>query len=87
MILNREVQAVLQAQYDFEGAYPNEKAARLKILRKAFSELLAKANKKAATQGLPRISEAELQEALGEPYREFKKQRDIEMRKLMKRIL
>jgi hypothetical protein len=87
MNLNREVQPVLQAQYDFEAAYPNEKAARLAILRKAFQELLLKVNEEARSRKLPTISEAELLEALGARYQEFKKQRDLEARNLMRRIL
>ena len=86
MSLNREVQPVLQAQYDLEAAYPNEKAARLEILRKAFQELLVKINQKAAIQKLPPVSELELVEALSTEYKEFKKQRDLEARAARSRI-
>ena len=69
---------MLQAQYDFEGAYPPNKAACRNSYYRLIDHYLEKYNASARATGQSQITRLELIEALGEPYREFKRQRDLE---------
>lgn len=70
---NDELEALLQAQYDWEGAWPQEKAAHQAAYYKLVKHYVRKYNATAAARGKAEITEAEFREALGEPYRDFKK--------------
>ena len=78
---NEELEALLQAQYDWEGAWPQEKAAYQEIFRRRIRHHVRKFNATAAAQGKRAITEAELREAIGPQYFEFKKARDRELSK------
>jgi hypothetical protein len=73
---NDELEALLQAQYDWEAAWPQEKAASQAAFYKLVKHYVRKYNGTAAARGQAEITEAELREALGDRYRAFKKARD-----------
>ena len=76
-----ELEALLQAQYDWEGAWPQEKAAYQQAFRRLLAHHVRKFNATAAARGKRPITEAELREAISERYYEFKKARDRELRR------
>ena len=78
---NDELEALLQAQYDWEGAWPQEKAACQKIFDRLIKHHIRKYNATASARGKREITEAELREAIGDRYYQFKKARDRELRK------
>jgi hypothetical protein len=78
---NKELEALLQAQYDWEGAWPQEKAAYQEIFNRLIKHHVRKFNATASARGKRQITEAELREAIGAPYHEFKKARDRELSK------
>ena len=73
---NDELEALLQAQYDWEGAWPKEKASRQSAFYKLVKHYVRKYNATAAARGKAEITEAEFREAIGERYRQFKKTSD-----------
>jgi hypothetical protein len=73
---NDELEALLLAQYDWEGAWPQEKAAYQAAFYKLVKHHVRKYNATAAARGKAAITEAEFREAIGERYRQFKKARD-----------
>lgn len=78
---NEELEALLQAQYDWEGAWPQEKAAYQKIFERLIKHHVRKYNAAASAKGKPEITEAQLREAIGARYYQFKKARDRELGK------
>jgi hypothetical protein len=78
---NDELEALLQAQYDWEGAWPQEKAAYQAIFNRLIKHHTRKFNATAAARGKRQITEAELRQAIGERYYQFKKARDRELNK------
>ena len=78
---NEELEALLQAQYDWEGAWPQEKAAYQHIFNRLIKHHVRKYNATAPARGKREISEAELREAISERYFQFKKARDRELNK------
>jgi hypothetical protein len=81
-----ELEAILLAQYDLEGAPPHEKSARLKDMKRLFSEVLNRHNEKARAAGDTEITEAQFSEALGVRYITFKQARDIQMKQALHRL-
>lgn len=86
MSRNLELESILQAQYDWEGAWPQQKAAYFKIYDRLVKHHVRKYNATAAARRLPQITESEFREALGDRYREFKSRRDREMRQRLHRL-
>jgi hypothetical protein len=78
---NDELEALLQAQYDWEGAWPQEKAAYQQIFSRLIKHHVRKYNATASAREKPEITEAELREAISERYYQFKKTRDRELSK------
>lgn len=76
-----ELEALLQAQYDWEGAWPQEKAVYQRAFQKLLNHHVRKFNATTAARGKRPITETDLREAIGERYYEFKKARDRELRK------
>lgn len=83
---NDELEALLQAQYDWEAAWPQEKAAYQEIFDRLVKHHVRKYNATAAARNKPEIFEAQLREALSERYYQFKKSVDVEMRKKINRL-
>lgn len=83
---NEELEALLQAQYDWEGAWPQEKAAYQKVFYNLVRHYVRRHNATASARGLPEITEVEFREAIGDSYREFKKSRDKALRNRMNRL-
>lgn len=81
MARNPELEALLQAQYDWEGAWPEEKVARQAVFQRLIKHYVRKYNATASARGKPEMTEAELREAIGPSYIEFKKARDREIAK------
>ena len=78
---NEELEALLQAQYDWEGAWPQEKAAYQQVFNRLVKHHVRKHNATASARGKQEISEAEFREAIGGRYYQFKKARDRELSK------
>ncbi|HMP83041.1 MAG TPA: hypothetical protein PKA41_10110 [Verrucomicrobiota bacterium] len=76
---NEELEALLQAQYDLEGAWPEQKAARHAVFIKLVKHYVRKYNATASARGQREITESEFREAIGERYYQFKKARDREL--------
>lgn len=83
---NDELEALLQAQYDWEGAAPQEKAAYQKVFYALVRHHVRRYNATAAARRAPEITESEFREAISERYYEFKKRRDQEMRRRISRL-
>jgi hypothetical protein len=83
---NPELDALLQAQYDWEGAAPNEKAAYQEAFYRLIKHHVRLYNATSAARGKSQITELELQEALSAPYFEFRKSRAAEMRRILNRL-
>jgi hypothetical protein len=83
---NDDLEALLQAQYDWEGAWPQEKAAYQKVFYALVRHHVRRYNAMAAARKVPEITEAQFREALSARYYEFKKRRDQEMRRRMSRL-
>jgi len=81
MSRNKELEALLQAQYDWEGAWPQEKAAYQEKFDRLVRHFARRFNGTAAARGKRLITETELREAIGERYFQFKKARDRELSK------
>lgn len=77
---NPELEALLQAQYDWEGAWPEQKAACQSVFNRLIKHYVRKYNAAAAGRR-PEITEAQLREAIGGRYYDFKKARDRELAK------
>ena len=77
MSRNPDLEAVLQAQYDLEGANPSEKAARLNAYNELVNHYVEEYNSR-LRKTEPKLTRRELVEALDERYREFRKQRELE---------
>jgi hypothetical protein len=86
MSRNPDLEALLQAQYDFEGAHPQERAAQRDNFHRRLDFYLERHNSQARKSGQPEITRIELIEALSGPYREFKKQRDAELMQRLRRL-
>lgn len=71
-----ELERILQAWYDFEGAHPAEKDK----MRQSFNQLLDQARDRT------HLSRHDLIQALRDRYRVFKTSRDKEMRALLARL-
>ncbi len=69
----------MQAQYDWEGAWPQEKAACQAVFNRLVKHYVRKYNATASARGKPEITEAEFREAIGERYYQFKRARDREL--------
>jgi hypothetical protein len=78
---NEELEALLQAQYDWEGAWPQEKAAYQERFDRLIKSHVRKYNAMAAARGKRPIRESELREAISDRYFQFKKARDRELSK------
>jgi hypothetical protein len=76
MSRHADLERILQAWYDFEGAHPSAKNQQ----RNAFNELLDKARSGTS------LSRQDLIQAMRDRYREFKTARDKEMRALLNRL-
>ena len=85
MSRNPDLEAVLQAQYDLEGANPSEKATRLNVYNKLIAHCLEKYNSR-QRKTEPKLTRLELVEALDERYREFRKQRELEQLRVRGRL-
>lgn len=70
---NDELEALLQAQYDWEGAWPQQKAACQAAYFKLVKHYVRKYNATASARRKPEINEVEFREAIGDRYRQFKK--------------
>jgi hypothetical protein len=78
---NEELEALLQAQYDWEGAWPQEKTVYQERFNRLIKHHVRKFNATAAARGKRQITEVELREAIGTRYFQFKKARDRELSK------
>jgi hypothetical protein len=76
---NDELEVLLQAQYDWEGAWPQDKAARQAVFEKLVKHHVRRYNATASARGKPNITEAQFREAIDERYYQFKKARDREL--------
>ncbi len=86
MARDDELEALLQAQYDWEGAWPQEKAAYETVFYDLVRHYVRRYNATASARRLSLITEAEFREALADRYYEFKKRRDQEMRRRLSRL-
>ena len=76
---NDDLEALLQAQYDWENAWPQDKAAYQAVFNRLIKHYVRKYNATASARRKPEITEAQLREALGRRYYQFKKARDREL--------
>jgi hypothetical protein len=83
---NDELEALLQAQYDWEAAWPQEKAAYQKVFYALVRHHVRKYNGTAAARKVPEITEAQVRETISDRYYEFKKRRGQELRKRISRL-
>ena len=83
---NKELEALLQAQYDWEGASPQEKAAYQKVFENLVRHYVRRHNATSAARRVPEITEIEFREALSARYLQFKKRQDQELRRRINRL-
>ena len=76
---NEELEALFQAQYDWENAWPQEKSAYQSAYHKLVQYHVRRYNATASARGKRQITEAEFREAVGGRYYQFKKSRDKEL--------
>ncbi|MGD0412748.1 MAG: hypothetical protein ABSC18_13730 [Verrucomicrobiota bacterium] len=81
MARNPELEAILEARYDWEGAAPSQKAK----LRDVYYELLDQLLARQASHGR-RLARGDIIEAMGDEYKEFRRARDRRLAARVRRL-
>lgn len=81
MARNPELEAILEARYDWEGAAPSQKTK----LREGYYELLDQLLARHARHGR-KPTRGDIIEAMGDEYKEFRRARDRQLASKVRRL-